>query len=198
MRERFVSSVSALLFLAACGSSTAPGDAPRGLDAEPVCRTEAPVCVQGTECASPGCVGDEMWQCPLGFTPRPAGSVTCAPSCPADLVAAEGTACAEEGRSCGTCLDPCGFCNTLRCQGGLWTRLEAPPPPDPCVSFVCGERRCDAVTQYCERTLSDIGGLPDSYACVPYPPGCMACACLPTSSCEGDAATGITVTSGGG
>lgn len=198
MTLRTFASFVLVLVAAACGTSSSPSDAGRALDAEPVCLTAPPVCVRGEECAEPGCVGDEMWQCPLGFTPRPPGSVTCAPSCPVDLAAAEGMACAEAGRSCGSCPDPCAFCSFLRCEGGVWTRLEAPPPPGPCVPFACGDRSCDAVTQFCARTLSDVAGVPDSYACRPYPSGCMDCGCLTASQCEGDAATGITVTEGGG
>jgi hypothetical protein len=119
--------------------------------------------------------------------------------CPTDHSAALGTSCADEGRFCGRCIDPCGFCNILQCSGGTWTRLEAHPPPPPCVSFECGpDRRCDAVTQYCERVNSDVGGEPTTYACEPYPDGCSSCDCLPGDRCEGDAATGITITYLGG
>lgn len=119
--------------------------------------------------------------------------------CPADFLAAAGTPCAEEGRFCGRCIDPCGFCNLLECRGGQWGRLEAPPAPPPCVSFECGpERRCDAVTQYCERVNSDVGGEPDSYRCRPYPDGCTSCDCLPGDGCEGEAASGIMITYFGG
>lgn len=119
--------------------------------------------------------------------------------CPADHSAALGMPCADEGRFCGRCIDPCGFCNILQCSGGMWTRLEAHPPPPPCVSFECGpDRRCDAVTQYCERVSSDVGGEPTTYTCKPYPDACSSCDCLPGDRCEGDAASGITITYLGG
>lgn len=44
--------------------------------------------------------------------------------------AEEGGACAEEGSFCGGPCDPCSFCNILRCDGGRWGRLEAPPDPN--------------------------------------------------------------------
>lgn len=51
--------------------------------------------------------------------------------CPADPIAAEGTACGVEGASCGSehCTDPCQFCNILMCTGGVWQHLEAHPDP---------------------------------------------------------------------
>jgi hypothetical protein len=78
--------------------------------------------------------------------------------CPADLLAAEGTPCAEEGKSCGDCSDPCSFCNLLRCENGKWQALEAFPNPN------CG----------------DAGGVCGGYFPVPcpegyycdFPPGC--------------------------
>lgn len=169
------------------------------------------------------CIGDR-WVCPAEHTPAgfsecwctgPAlPSCECTPSgwvcamdggtpvdaggCPSDP-SAEGTPCAEEGRFCGACTDPCGFCNILQCEGGVWTRLEAPPPPGPCVSFGCGpDLRCDAVTQYCQHTVSDVGGEPDGWSCTSYPEGCTSCECLGGNACEGTSDTGITVTWFGG
>jgi hypothetical protein len=45
-----------------------------------------------------------------------------------------GAACSEPGKICGSerCMQACGFCNLLRCDGGLWRRLEVPPPQQPC------------------------------------------------------------------
>lgn len=49
--------------------------------------------------------------------------------CPADIFAAEGMTCTTEGQFCGECTDPCMFCNLIRCQGGVWTRMEVFPKP---------------------------------------------------------------------
>lgn len=45
-----------------------------------------------------------------------------------------GAACSEPGKICGSerCMQACGFCNLLRCDGGTWRRLEVPPPQQPC------------------------------------------------------------------
>ncbi|MCZ7681381.1 MAG: hypothetical protein M5U28_22345 [Sandaracinaceae bacterium] len=198
------------------------------MDAGP-CVGEAPDCVLFYEehvCSdvvrAAECV-DDRWVCPAGHTPggisecwctrraapwcectprgwecTPDAGVADAGGCPSDP-SAVGTPCAEEGRFCGGCTDPCGFCNILRCEGGVWTRLEAPPPPGPCVSFACGPSlRCDAVTQHCTRSVSDVAGEPDGYACTSYPDGCASCECLSGDACEGTSDTGITVTWFGG
>lgn len=45
----------------------------------------------------------------------------------------EGDVCSKENETCGSCTDPCQFCNLLRCSGGRWTGIEAfpTPPSDP-------------------------------------------------------------------
>jgi hypothetical protein len=68
-----------------------------------------------------------------------------------------------------------------------------------CVPFTCGSLTCDAVTQYCNHSVSDVGGEPDGYGCNDYPAsGCRSCSCLPGNECTGDPASGITVTFYGG
>jgi hypothetical protein len=120
--------------------------------------------------------------------------------CPSDFVAAIGMPCAISGATCGGPCDPCGFCNLLMCESGVWTRLEAPPPPGPCRSFACGpDLRCNMESQYCERGISDIGGIPDDYQCRSLDPGCASCACTPEpSACVQDSEGGMTITYGGG
>lgn len=120
--------------------------------------------------------------------------------CPTDFAAAEGTPCGFEGASCGGACDPCGLCNVLVCRSGVWTRLEAHPPPGPCRSFACGpELRCNVEAEYCEHILSDVGGVPDQYLCRAVLPGCTSCECTPDPvACVQDAAGGRTLTSGGG
>lgn len=206
-----------LLFLSLLACSNSHSDLPDGAVTEG-CTGVAPNCVQASANHTCGdaflvasCV-DDAWQCASGWTletsadcwcygPGPAGC-TCAPSgwsctdggvddaCPdpSDWGAAEGTPCPNAGQYCGECIDPCGFCNLLGCEGGVWTHLEAfPPPPDTCTAFDCGsDLRCNAMTQYCFREIG-------TYSCEPYPADCTSCDCLAGDECTGDAETGITV-----
>ena len=43
-----------------------------------------------------------------------------------------GTACSEEGKTCGgeTCKNACSFCNIVRCSSGTWTQQEVFPDPN--------------------------------------------------------------------
>lgn len=178
--------------------------------------------------ARPGCLEGGTWQCPLGMTPEPivdcwcygrapGASCSCTPSgwscpmtdagtpgCPADPSSAEGTPCAPDGLSCGRCTDSCGFCNILTCSAGIWTRLEAPPPPPPCTSFDCGpELRCAVEREYCQHTVSDVGGEPDGYSCRTLPDGCPStddCDCITAgwSTCERGPEGGLEVVYPGG
>ncbi|MEO7328857.1 MAG: hypothetical protein ABI193_09785, partial [Minicystis sp.] len=52
--------------------------------------------------------------------------------------------------------------------------------------FPCGSKFCDPKTQYCKRTLTDIGGTGDDFSCTSLPAGCgvaPSCACLSSESC---------------
>lgn len=71
--------------------------------------------------------------------------------------------------------------------------------------FACGFRTCATPGQYCQRSVSDIGGEPDTFTCMPVPSGCGAvasCACLTAepcgSFCSGTNTTGLTLTCPGG
>jgi hypothetical protein len=173
----------------------------------------------------PGCV-DGHWQCPTGLVPEPTvdcwchaglgmpAGCACTPTgwscpdagppdaggCPADPDRAVGTPCAPEGTTCGRCLDSCGWCNILHCTGGRWQRVEAFPPPPPCTSFECGpELRCAAEREFCAHQVSDVGGVPDDYACRPLPAGCASCGCMPEPAwCSQGPEGGITMTYPGG
>lgn len=80
-------------------------------------------------------------------------------------------------------------------------------PPEP-TQFNCGKGFCDAATQYCQRTLSDVGGTPDSYTCVNAPAACAggkpSCACIgdpcgsPIPGICAPSGAGFQVTCGGG
>lgn len=76
------------------------------------------------------------------------------------------------------------------------------PPLD---TFACGDTFCGVGAAYCQRGVSDVGGEPDSYACVPAPNACTAgidCACLAMEPCGfscSDAGGGeVTLTCPGG
>ncbi len=166
-----------------------------------------PVCVAGAWVCPSGTRSDAVCWCQGGVVRDPACTCTptgwvCPPSeCPADPDAAIGTWCATEGQSCGACTDPCGFCNVLQCSGGVWTRLEADPPPGTCESFACGpELRCVRYAQYCDHVLDDTGG-PDAYSCGEYFDDCRRdCSCFAwrSTDCSDDGAGAVEVRSGGG
>jgi hypothetical protein len=111
------------------------------------------------------------------------------------------------------CPDPV-FQATCGCDGTVYgqpcdayaagTDLNAygtcPVPPE---SFACGWTQCDRLSQYCRRTISDIGGEPDSFECIAMPPcpqpGCPCVVAEPCgNTCTGDLDTGVTVTCAGG
>ena len=52
---------------------------------------------------------------------------TASTDCPKDLLAARGTPCAAEGKTC--TAGPGEQTHFLMCSGGKWTEMDAPPPP---------------------------------------------------------------------
>jgi len=119
--------------------------------------------------------------------------------CPADLAAAEGTACSSPSTVCGTCPDDhCQYCNLLGCMGGTWQTIEAFPDPS------CGQDggkpdtgpKCGAVAckpgQYCYHTGCGVDGCtPPEPECFDLPPGCASCECAkPFPSCTCDKVDG--------
>lgn len=81
------------------------------------------------------------------------------------------------------------------------------PPPEAGL-FNCGHGFCNSATQYCQKTTSDVAGLPDSFTCVDLPAGCAggmpSCACIgdpcgaPIAGMCAATGTGFTVTCPGG
>jgi hypothetical protein len=51
--------------------------------------------------------------------------------------------------------------------------------PPPAGDFACGHIFCDAATEYCRRSVSDVVGVPDDWTCVALPNGCN-----PTADCD--------------
>jgi hypothetical protein len=66
---------------------------------------------------------------PAGSTADAAPSAAATTECPKDLLAARGTPCAPDGKTCGT--GAAGFTHFVMCSRGTWTEMEAPPPPPP-------------------------------------------------------------------
>lgn len=126
------------------------------------------------------------------------------PACPTDLFAADGTPCPVDGQTCGDCPgDPCGFCNQLHCMSGTWSRIEAFPAP----CHDCGSAgQCVSISEYCDHSYSDVGGVPDSFQCLPLPEPCrgdLSCTCLQANgvagdNCSGSGTMGLTVEHFGG
>jgi hypothetical protein len=80
--------------------------------------------------------------------------------------------CRGEGVICGSCTNPCQFCNLLRCTDGTWQAMEVFPAP--CME--CGDALdCNTLDSYC----SVVDGA--TYSCESYPSACSgdhSCACL--------------------
>jgi len=60
--------------------------------------------------------------------------------------------------------------------------------PAPGGSFSCGKTFCTTGQEYCVRSVSDVGGTPDSYGCKALPPACVmatppSCDCLKAEPC---------------
>jgi hypothetical protein len=76
--------------------------------------------------------------------------------------------------------------------------------PDQPGTFPCGQYLCTEGIEYCQRSVSDVGGIPDSWSCRPVPSGCPMtadCACLTNEPCGTLCAVdngGATVTCPGG
>jgi hypothetical protein len=52
--------------------------------------------------------------------------------------------------------------------------------------FACGHLFCTAADDYCRRSVSDVAGIPDDWACIALPGGCGAtpdCTCLAGETC---------------
>lgn len=76
------------------------------------------------------------------------------------------------------------------------------PPAD---MFACGTRFCWTGQQYCFVVISDVGGIPNEYACKTFPAACgnsASCSCLSNEPCgdicQADASGNLTLTCPGG
>ncbi len=131
-----------------------------------------------------------------GGAPTPCGNLMCTETEFCDWT---DDACGQSGGT-GTCKPRPMACNAIyapvcNCNGvvsssdcnangeGYDIDTEgacAPPTPD---LFLCGAGFCLVGKEYCERTISDVGGFPDGTMCKPLPAGCMNCACLMNVPC---------------
>jgi hypothetical protein len=71
--------------------------------------------------------------------------------------------------------------------------------------FTCGPLLvCDGTQSYCQHSVSDVGGQPDGFACIPFPAcgGQTGCSCVSSTPCgnfcSADANNNVTVTCPGG
>jgi Kazal-type serine protease inhibitor domain len=131
--------------------------------------------------------------------------------------------CGDDRSDVATCMpgpEPCppsAGDQVCGCDGSVYTNecdaqtfgLDVHVPSDcatPAGYFVCGYKFCDPIYSYCAMSTSDIGGTPDSYACVPLPKACgdtPSCECLADEpcadfSCEATADGGLEVICPGG
>jgi hypothetical protein len=90
-------------------------------------------------------------------------------------------------------------------QAGVDLSLNGTCTP-PTGKFACGSGFCEAGVSYCERDISDVGGIPTTYQCKSLPPSCglpATCACLANVPCGSMCApstdgAGLVVTCPGG
>lgn len=150
-----------------------------------------------------------------GAGPTACGNVMCSETEYCDW---SDDACGQSGGT-GTCKPRPMACDTLyapvcTCSGmvssndcdgnqaGYDIDTEGSCAPPMAGLFLCGAGFCTIGQQYCERTLSDVAGFPDSTICKPLPAGCMNCACLANvpcgSMCNDLAAGGSIVSCPGG
>jgi hypothetical protein len=119
--------------------------------------------------------------------------------------------CKPRPRTCDDNFDPvCGCDGTVHanaCEAealGVDVSAIGSCPPE-AGFFTCGPKQCEIDAEFCQRSVSDIGGEPDSFGCGQLPVGCGAtpsCDCLANEACgfncSGDAVGGFTLTCPGG
>ncbi|MCC6558685.1 MAG: hypothetical protein IT372_37595 [Polyangiaceae bacterium] len=102
-------------------------------------------------------------------------------------------ACGCDGTVYGNECDANGAGSDISAYGGC---------TPPAGTFACGYTFCATGQQYCQRSVSDVGGEPDIYMCMDLPAGCGDCACLASepcgSMCEQLPSGGFLVTCPGG
>lgn len=131
-----------------CGTELPPEGSACAMEGED-CAPDADPCLPYTGARCEG----GMWSY---YEVGPGDPMTCQDSC--DPFPMEGAACMTEGKSCTSgCEDQCQFCNIIKCEGGVWVHLEAPPAP--CLS-------CDELCPFVVEAMCP-NGPPDVAACLP-------------------------------
>ncbi|MFO0762504.1 MAG: hypothetical protein U0359_39055 [Byssovorax sp.] len=141
------------------------------------------------------CPGNEYCDYPDDICGAADGTGTCTPrpqGCP-DIYQ---PTCACDGMVYSSPCDAAAAGKDVNNNGGC----AAPPG-----LFPCGPGFCNKTMEYCQKTLTDVGGTPDSYQCVPVPAGCgsaPSCGCLGNVPCGPSCVVvpdgGLIVTCGGG
>lgn len=188
-------------FVPCCDSS--------GNEVSPICPSGMPECPPGASWPPPG-------------TGMCSGSSTCSPQKPCasdeycdysdDLCGAgdDGT-CKKRPQGCGLLYAPvCGCdgnvagneCSAQSAGQDVSAKGGCTPPSG---TFGCGMLFCNVGTQYCQHSVSDVGGWPDSFSCNELPSSCgsaASCACLAGETCgtwcDTDAGGNLKLTCPGG
>lgn len=190
------------------------------------CTSFVPCCDGNGNSVDPVCDANGTVSCPPGSS-FPASGIcsktsSCSPSVPCsnseycdypDDRCGEGAkgVCKPRPNGCDLLYAPVCTCNGTQAgnecgayAGGVDVSVlgNCPPPPD---TFACGSKFCDGTFQYCLHSVSDVGGIPDSYSCEPIPAGCASkatCACVKQQPCGDwcttDGAGNVTLTCPGG
>ncbi len=167
-------SLLAALTFPACGGSIASVEVP-GNDAGSDAAAPSPL---GGICGrTQVCVAGAY--CDVGATCGTAGTCATKP-----------TACTDIGQPvCGcdglTYGNPCTAAGAGVSVARLGACTKPPTPVPPGQLFACGTILCDAGTQYCQRSLSDVPPITESDACLPLPASCAhtaSCACFPAGT----------------
>jgi hypothetical protein len=103
--------------------------------------------------------------------------------------------CPARPASCPRLFQPVCACDgavydneCLAQQAGLDVDDQGACKP-PANMFACGALFCALADEYCRRTISDVAGFPDDWACLALPAACGAaptCACLTREPCGQD------------
>jgi hypothetical protein len=181
------------------GSGGSGGDVP--------CAGIAPCCDSQGNPVSPICPGGRPAECPPGTTAPPTGicapETGCSPSQPCSAAhycdypddlcgAAELGKCTPKPQGCDLLYAPVCGCDgkvhgndcAARSAGSDVSSTGGCTPP--VGQFACGPIFCALGSQYCQHGVSDVGGIPDDYACKELPAGCgktPTCACLSAEPC---------------